>query len=201
MTEPQATATVVASLVPARRDLQPSAGKVPTRVRAAMPPLAGGAATGQGGDGRDSYAVTAIADITDRSLHAAMARFTGGLSPSSLAHAYFDWLTHLAHAPGKRMQLIDKAVRKTVRFANYATRYALEGGKTPCCIEPLPQDRRFAGPAWQKWPYNFLYQAFLLQQQWWHNATTGVRFPEGTRRWWHSARGNSSTCSRPRTSC
>ena len=201
MTEPQGTATVVASPFPARRDLQPGARKVPARARAAMPPPAAGAATGQSGDGRDSYAVTAIADITDRSLHAAIARFTGGLSPSSLTHAYFDWLTHLAHAPGKRMQLIDKAVRKTVRFANYAARYALEGGKTPCCIEPLPQDRRFAGPAWQKWPYNFLYQAFLLQQQWWHNATTGVRFPEGTRRWWHSARGSSSTCSRPRTSC
>ena len=27
---------------------------------------------------------------------------------------------------------------------------------------------------WQQWPYIFIYQAFLLQQQWWHNATTGV---------------------------
>ena len=124
---------------------------------------------------RDPYAMTAIADITDRSLHAAAAHFTGGLSPSSLAHAYFDWLTHLTHSPGKRTQLVDKAARKAIRFANYAVRYALAAGKTPCCIEPLPQDKRFAGEAWQKWPYNFLYQSFLLQQQWWHNATTGVR--------------------------
>ena len=79
---------------------------------------------------RDSYSVTALADITDRSLHAAIARFTAGMSPASLAEAYSDWLTHLTYAPGKRAQLMDKAVRKAVRFANYAGRYALEAGKT-----------------------------------------------------------------------
>ncbi|MFY9836410.1 MAG: poly-beta-hydroxybutyrate polymerase N-terminal domain-containing protein, partial [Xanthobacteraceae bacterium] len=45
----------------------------------------------------------------DRSLHAAVARFTGGLSPAALTQAYLDWATHLANAPGKRLQLIDKA--------------------------------------------------------------------------------------------
>ena len=78
-------------------------------------------------------------------------------------------------SPGKRLQLVDKATRKSVRFANYALRSAMTGGKTPCCIEPLPQDRRFDGADWQKPPYNFMAQAFLLQQQWWHNATTGIR--------------------------
>jgi polyhydroxyalkanoate synthase len=124
---------------------------------------------------RDSYAVTAIADITDRSLHAAIARFTAGLSPATLAEAYLDWATHLAYAPGKRLQLVDKAVRKAIRFANYAFRCALAGGKGECCIEPLPYDRRFVADEWQQWPYNFIYQGFLLQQQWWHNATTGIR--------------------------
>jgi polyhydroxyalkanoate synthase len=126
-------------------------------------------------EGRDSYAVTAIADITDRSLHATMARFTAGLSPAALAHAYLDWATHLAYSPGKRMQLLDKGTRKAVRFANYLWRHGLEGRSTGCCIEPLPQDKRFLGEAWQSWPYNILQQSFLLHQQWWHNATTGVR--------------------------
>jgi len=124
---------------------------------------------------RDPYSVTAIADITDRALHAAAARFTGGISPAALAEAYLDWATHLAYAPGKRAQLVDKTLRKFIRFGDYAVRYAIEGGNTECCIEPLPQDRRFVDAGWRQWPFNFIYQAFLLQQQWWHNATTGVR--------------------------
>jgi poly[(R)-3-hydroxyalkanoate] polymerase subunit PhaC len=128
----------------------------------------------QAGD-RDSYAVTAFADITDRSLHAVIARITAGLSPAALAQAYLDWATHLAYSPGKRLQLIDKATRKAVRFANYAFRCATQGGQAECCIEPLPQDKRFAAEDWHSWPYNFIHQAFLLNQQWWHNTTTGVR--------------------------
>jgi poly[(R)-3-hydroxyalkanoate] polymerase subunit PhaC len=126
-------------------------------------------------DDRDPYAVTALADITDRSLHAAIARFTGGQSPSSLMQAYSDWATHLAASPGKQLLLMGKAARKALRFGNYALRCAMEGADAQNCIEPLPQDRRFAAEEWRQWPFNFISQAFLLQQQWWHNATTGVR--------------------------
>ena len=126
-------------------------------------------------DERDPYAVTAVADVTDRSLHAALARFTGGLSPAALMQAYSDWAVHLAASPGKRMQLIDKAARKALRFGHYAFRCAADGGGTQNCIEPLPQDRRFDGAAWRQWPFNFIWQSFLLQQQWWFNATTGLR--------------------------
>jgi polyhydroxyalkanoate synthase subunit PhaC len=125
--------------------------------------------------GRDSYAVTAFAEIVDRSLNATAARFTMGLSPAALAKAYLDWATHLAFSPGKRLQLLDKATRKAARFANYAWQVGLEGGKAENCIEPLPHDRRFIGADWQKWPYSLMYQSFLLNQQWWHNATTGIR--------------------------
>ena len=124
---------------------------------------------------RDSYSVTALADMSDRALHASLARFTAGVSPAALVEAYFDWATHLTYAPGKRTQLMDKAIRKAVRFGNYAGRHAIERGTTECCIEPLPQDRRFTDEGWQKWPFNLIYQGFLLQQQWWHNATTGIR--------------------------
>ena len=124
---------------------------------------------------RDSYAATAFSDIVDRSLHAALARFTAGLSPAALAAAYLDWATHLAGSPGKQMQLIEKSMRKSTRLAHHVGQCALKGGASDACIAPLPQDRRFVGEAWQRWPYSFMYQSFLLQQQWWHNATTGVR--------------------------
>jgi polyhydroxyalkanoate synthase subunit PhaC len=126
-------------------------------------------------DERDSYSVTALADVADRTLHAAIARMTGGLSPAALTQAYWDWMTHLAVAPGKRMQLADKALRKALRFANYTLRYAAEGPNAELCIDPLPQDHRFLDEKWRQWPFSFIYQSFLLQQQWWHNATTGLR--------------------------
>jgi len=124
---------------------------------------------------QDSYAATALSDVIDRSLHATLARFTLGLSPAALGGAYLDWATHLAASPGKQAQLFGKAVRKTIRLAHHAGQCALQGGMSDPCIEPLPQDRRFIGEAWRRWPYNFIYQSFLLNQQWWHNATTSVR--------------------------
>ncbi len=124
---------------------------------------------------RDSYASTALGELIDRALHASVARFTAGLSPAALAEAYLDWAMHLAASPGKQMQLLEKSARKTIRLAHYLGRCAIEGQAATPCILPLPQDRRFVGAAWQTWPYNVFYQSFLLQQQWWHNATTGVR--------------------------
>ena len=123
---------------------------------------------------QDSYGATALGDVVDRSIHAAMARFTSGLSPAALAAACLDWAVHLAVAPGKQGQLVEKARRKAMRLAHYAVRRALGGAGEPC-IEPLPQDRRFSAEAWRGWPFDLVWQGFLLQQQWWHNATTGVR--------------------------
>jgi polyhydroxyalkanoate synthase len=110
----------------------------------------------------------------DRGLKAAQARFTGGVSPIALAAAFADWALHLSSAPGKQLELLEKAARKATRFANYAALCAQHPDTADPCITPLPQDRRFKGEAWRKWPFNALSQAFLLHQQWWHNATTGI---------------------------
>jgi len=120
-------------------------------------------------DGDEPGAVNAL----DRLANAAVAHATQGLSPSSLLGAYADWLAHLAAAPGKQGELAQKAWRKWARLLLYAWQ-APWGPSTPV-IEPLEQDRRFESPEWQQWPYNLYYQSFLMAQQWWHNATTGVR--------------------------
>lgn len=109
----------------------------------------------------------------DRAIHASMARMTMGISPASLAQAYADWAVHLAVSPAKWVRLMEKIVRKNARLMNYLPD-ALKNSDQTRCIEPLPQDNRFQEDAWKQWPFNFYSQAFLLQQQWWHNATTGV---------------------------
>jgi polyhydroxyalkanoate synthase len=126
-------------------------------------------------DPSDSYSATAVADVFDHATRAMLARMTNGLSPAALAAVWADWAVHLTLAPGKRSKLFEKAMRKNLRFQKYALECAASGGKAPCCIEPLAQDRRFSDEAWQQPPYNLFYQGFLLTQQWWYNATTGVR--------------------------
>jgi poly[(R)-3-hydroxyalkanoate] polymerase subunit PhaC len=115
--------------------------------------------------------VTEEARPRDALLNAAVARATMGISPNAVALAYLDWASHLASSPGKQQELAQKAWRKMLRMALYAAGAASESQQ---CIEPLPQDRRFDHPSWQRWPFNLIYQSFLLAQQWCWNATTGV---------------------------
>jgi polyhydroxyalkanoate synthase subunit PhaC len=110
----------------------------------------------------------------DRLFHAWLGRMTLGLSPAALMLAYLDWLAHLSISPAKQAEMAEKALKKATRFGLYASR-VLVSGDTPPVIEPLPQDRRWRDEAWQRWPFNLIQQSFLLNQQLWHNATTGIR--------------------------
>jgi polyhydroxyalkanoate synthase len=122
----------------------------------------------------DVAPAAATLSILDRMTHAWMGRFTASVSPAALTLAWADWAIHLASSPGKQIELWQKGARKTARLAHYAATCGTQEN-APRCIEPLPQDRRFEHPGWMKPPFNLIHQAFLLQQQWWHNATTGIR--------------------------
>lgn len=110
----------------------------------------------------------------DRLTHAWLGRLTLGVSPASLMSAYFDWIVHLAISPGTQAQLIEKAARGALQFTLHFCRATLNTASKPY-IEVPPQDHRFSAPKWQHWPFNVLCQSFLLTEQWWHDATTGIQ--------------------------
>lgn len=110
----------------------------------------------------------------DRMQAAQASKRTGGLSPAALALAGFDWWMHLATAPGKQLELADKAVRQAARLWVQLGAVASGDEDAPPCIEPKPGDNRFRNEAWRKPPYSIWAQGFLLTQQWWHRATHDV---------------------------
>jgi polyhydroxyalkanoate synthase len=114
-----------------------------------------------------------VARTWDRLFNAAMAKSTAGLDPRVVLLAYLDWWVKLAWSPGTHARLTEKALRKWARIGLFLAQYITDR-EPERVIEPLPQDKRFRDPAWRQWPYNLFSQAFLLTQQWWANATTGV---------------------------
>lgn len=110
----------------------------------------------------------------DKGLRAAQARFTGGISPIALTAAFSDWALHLMSSPGKQLEIMEAAAKKAKRFGDYAVECGRDLKGASDCIDPLPQDNRFRGDAWQQWPFNMMSQAFLLNQQFLHNVTTNV---------------------------
>jgi polyhydroxyalkanoate synthase len=114
-----------------------------------------------------------VAKTLDRLFNANLANATGGLDPRVIPLSFLDWWVKLMWSPGTHARLTEKALRKWIRLALYAG-HSLVDPETPVAIEPLPRDRRFRAAAWQQWPYNVMSQSFLLTQQWWANASTGV---------------------------
>ncbi len=110
----------------------------------------------------------------DRAFHAMLARLTGGISPVALSLAFIDWASHLMTAPQRQMEIGQDALRNAGKLFESALHYFSPGRGPWSLIKPQPQDRRFAKPEWENPPFNLLAQAFLLNERWWHNATTGV---------------------------
>ena len=110
----------------------------------------------------------------DRALHAAVARFTGGVSPVPFAAAFLDWAMHLALSPAKQAELFSLGISGGLHNATYAWTSAGGSPNDPCRCA-LPQDNRFRAPQWHRFPFNTYAHSFLSIERWWEAATTGVR--------------------------
>ena len=120
-----------------------------------------------------SAASDAAVDAIDRSFHAALARFTGGVSPAALALAFADWQLHLLTSPGKQASLAGRAIQNAFQFIDaIVPRHA--SFQPWSAVRPPETDRRFSSQDWELPSYNVLAQAFLLTEQWWHSTTTGI---------------------------
>ncbi len=111
-----------------------------------------------------------LPEQVDLRVRAAIGRMFSSISPNSSFLAWIDWMLHLAVSPGKKAELIREAWLDWGQLAQYAQQAAKGNGEDT----QLLKDRRFAAPEWQKWPFNVMQQAFLLNQRWREKATQGV---------------------------
>jgi polyhydroxyalkanoate synthase subunit PhaC len=102
----------------------------------------------------------------DRGLHAAEARFTGGLSPAALGIAWADWFIHLANQPGRRAALFRQGAEDVTALLRQFI------GLPEETLSPAPDDHRFTDPGWQRGYFALAQQRFLRLERFWQLATT-----------------------------
>ncbi len=109
-------------------------------------------------------------ETLDRSIRAAMARFTEGTSPHAAWSAWADWAIHLARAPGRQAELAEHAQENAWRAV--AATLGIPG-QAP--FAPRSDDHRFDHSGWDQPPFSWWKQSFLATQDWWVHATFPVR--------------------------
>jgi polyhydroxyalkanoate synthase len=108
----------------------------------------------------------------DRASRAAVALMTGGVSPHAFIAAWSDWALHIARAPGRQLELAERAQENMAKLMKQAI--SPDSEVSPA-FTPKPYDHRFHHPGWQKAPFNAWSQGFLAVQDWWDYATDHLR--------------------------
>ncbi|RBO51308.1 poly-beta-hydroxybutyrate polymerase [Rhodovulum sp. BSW8] len=110
-------------------------------------------------------------ETADRAGRAMLARMTSGASLNAAAAAWADWASHLARAPGRQMELAERAMRNGAKLAAHAA--GLTRDDPP--FRPRAEDHRFSHPGWSTPPFSIWQQAFLAAQDWWDAAAEPAR--------------------------
>jgi polyhydroxyalkanoate synthase len=101
----------------------------------------------------------------DDSFQAHLAKATHGVSPAAMQNEYMAWLSQLALAPGKMMEL---AAYPVLHAPDVARRYMGEKGPGN------GTDPRFNSPKWSSWPYRLYAATFLAMEDWWNESMSHV---------------------------
>jgi polyhydroxyalkanoate synthase subunit PhaC len=110
----------------------------------------------------------------DRAAMANLARMTAGISPHAVVDAWSDWAMHLARAPGRQLELIERAQANWLDLARFAWA-GLQGKPADKPFRPGPYDTRWSHEGWDRLPFALWQQGFLSMQDWWQAATADLR--------------------------
>lgn len=108
----------------------------------------------------------------DLMYQSALAKLTGGISPTSLSVAILEWSMQLAMSPGHLIELLALLRRQAAQWGPFMVS-AISSGTGQVGV--TASDSRFNRPEWSHWPYNVFAKSFLQTQEFWQQATTGIR--------------------------
>ncbi|MDA8664406.1 alpha/beta fold hydrolase [Litoricolaceae bacterium] len=108
----------------------------------------------------------------DRMLRACVAYMSAGVSPHAFIEAWGDWALHLAQAPGRQLELTERAQENLTRLVGQSLS---PNGDAELAFAPKSYDHRFRHPGWEKPPFRPMEQGFLAIQDWWDFATDHLR--------------------------
>jgi polyhydroxyalkanoate synthase len=109
----------------------------------------------------------------DRAVMGNLARLTSGISPHAVIDAWSDWAMHLGRAPGRQLELAQRAQMNALRLARFAVE-SFQGATPEKPFVPDRADPRWRHPGWDRAPYAQLQQGFLGMQDWWRAATADL---------------------------
>lgn len=106
----------------------------------------------------------------DRLMRSATGHLTGGISPHSMAAAWFDWASHISRSPDRQVELAQKAMQSWLAAVQACT--AVGRGASD---QTETRDKRFVDPLWDTYPFAVWKHSFMSFEDWWSSATREIR--------------------------